>query len=110
MYRCRPMTESIGKAKYILTFIDDFLHYIIIYFIQNKSNVFNCFIKFKAYTEMQTGNKLKILQSDNRGEYISDEFSNYLAKFGIMHETTVPDTLEQNRVKERFNRILMESV
>ena len=36
-------------------------------------------------------------------------FSNFLSKEGIKHETSAPHTPEQNGVAERENRIVMES-
>jgi len=37
--------------------------------------VFAEFVKFKATIELETGNKLKILRSDNGGEYTSRQLS-----------------------------------
>ena len=54
--------------------------------------------------------QLKILRMDNGGEYMSMEFSDYLKTEGIRHEFTVPKTPEENRVAERLNRTLIESV
>jgi len=70
--------------------------------------VFAKFVKFKAVVELETGNRLKILRSDNGGEYTSRQFEAYLAKEGIKHQLTVPYTPQQNGVSERRNRTLME--
>lgn len=59
--------------------------------------------------ERQSGRKLKILRTDNGGEYTSNEFQAYLKRQGIKHETTIPKTPEQNGVAERMNRTLVES-
>ena len=34
----------------------------------------------------QTGRKVKVLRSDNRGKYTSKEFKNYLVSKGIKHQ------------------------
>ena len=60
--------------------------------------------------EKFTGEVLKVLRTDNGGEYTSTEFQNYLKKEGIRHELTVPKTPEQNGVAERMNRTLIEAV
>ena len=52
--------------------------------------------------------KIKILRSGNGGEYTSKEFEDYLKKYGIRHEHTVPKTPEQNGVAERMNWRLVE--
>lgn len=60
--------------------------------------------------EKFTGKNIKVLRTDNGGEYTSKEFENYLKKEGIKHEYTVPKTPEQNGVAERMNRTLVEMV
>jgi transposase InsO family protein len=100
--------ESLNGSKYFLLFIDDFSRYCWVYFLKSKADVFAEFIKFKAAVELETGNKLKILRSDNGGEYTSRQFEAYLAKEGIKHQLTVPYTPQQNGVSERRNRTLME--
>jgi hypothetical protein len=69
---CGPMhNESLNGSKYFLLFIDDFSRYCWVYFLKSKADVFAEFVKFKAAVELETGNKLKILRSDNGGEYTS---------------------------------------
>ena len=54
--------------------------------------------------------KLKILCTDNGGEYTSREFCSFLKTEGIRHELTISKHPEQNGVLERSNRTLVESV
>ena len=42
---------SFGKARYVLTFIDDFSRYSWVFFLIHKSEVFENFIIFKAQAE-----------------------------------------------------------
>jgi hypothetical protein len=42
---------SMSRAKYVLTFIDDWSRYTWVYFLKNKSEVFECFRDFKALAE-----------------------------------------------------------
>ena len=53
---------------------------------------------------------MKILRSDNGGEYTSRAFKQYLSKKGIRHQKTVPYTPMQNGVAERINRTIQERV
>lgn len=53
---------------------------------------------------------MKVIRSDNGGEYTSNGFKAYLTSEGIKHELTIPRTPEQNGVAERANRTLIESV
>ena len=54
--------------------------------------------------------KIKIIRTDNGGEYTSNNFENYLKNEGIVHQTTVVKTPEQNGIAERKNRSLVEKV
>ena len=56
-----------------------------------------------------TEKKIKILRSDNGGEYRSKEFMNYLKEKGIQHQLSVPRTPQQNGVSERMNRTIQEA-
>ena len=53
--------------------------------------------------------KIKILRSDNGGEYTSKGFSNYLKEKGIQHLLSVPRTPQQNGVAERMNRTIQKT-
>ena len=86
-----------------LTFIDDFTHYTWVYVLKKKSDVFKCFNMWTALVENCCGKKLKILRTDNGGEYVSTEFDDYLKSEGIRHERTIPKTPEQNGIAECMN-------
>ena len=81
-----------------------------VYILKNKSQVFEKFVEWKALAENSIGQKLKILCTDNRGEYTSAEYTMYLKKEGVCHEFTVPKTPQQNGVAEWMNRTLVEVI
>ena len=81
-----------------------------IYILKSKDDVFQKFLEWKALAENSSGHKLKVLRTDNGGEYTSAEFESYLKREGIRHERTIPKTPEENGVAERKNRTLAESV
>ena len=60
--------------------------------------------------ERSTGRKIKVLRSDNGGEYKSDPFLKLCRNEGIDRHFTVRETPQQNGIVERFNRILLEKV
>ena len=87
---CRPMqVASKGGSRYMLTFTDDFSRYTTVYFLKNKSEVLSKFKEHVNLVENQNG-KVKVLRSDNGGEYTSHNFANYCAEKGILHEFTSP--------------------
>ena len=102
-------SSSLGGAEYFLTFIDDCTHYTWVYVLKRKSEVFDRFKKWKALVENASGKKLKVLRTDEGGEYTSNEFEEFLKSAGIRHEQTISKTPEQNGVAERMNRTLVES-
>ena len=106
-----PITPAtIGQKQYVLTFIDDKSRRAWIYLIRRKDETFNQFKSWKAEAENQTGKKLKVLRSDNGGEYLANHFKQFRELHGILHETTTPHTPQQNGVAERYNRTLMDMV
>ena len=64
-----------------------------VYFIKQKSDVFETFKKWKALVENEIGKKLKCLRSDNGGEYCSKVFEEYYSTNGIRRQKTIPGKL-----------------
>lgn len=106
---CGPMEKrSIGGARYLLTFTDDYSRKLFVYFLPDKSCVLDIFLEFKQLMENQTECKIKILRTDNGTEYVSKRFEHALKQYGIQHQMTCTYTPEQNGVSERANRSIIE--
>lgn len=104
-----PMeTQSLGGAKYIVSFVDDYSKKVYVYFIRGKDEVFGKFKEFRALVENQMNKRIKILRSDNGKEYMSNDFDNFCKTHGIRREMSTPYTPQQNGVAERMNRTLVE--
>lgn len=101
-------TKSIAGSQYFLLFVDDYSRMTFIYFLKYKNEVFKRFREFKAMVENQQSKKIKILRSDNGGEFCNGEMENYLTQQGIIHQKTVSYTPEQNGICERANRTVVE--
>jgi transposase InsO family protein len=93
---------------YYVSFIDDFSRNTWIYFLRNKSEVFDKFKEFKALVENHTKKKIKVFRTHNGGEFYRNEFEEFCKKCGIARKKTTPYTPQQNGVGERMNRKLME--
>ena len=107
---CGPMSvNSIGGSRYFVTFIDDLSRYTYVYFIKHKHEVLEKFKEFVSLISNITDNTIKVLRSDNGGEYCSKAFEAYLKEHGISHQLTVPYNPAQNGVAERMNRTIVES-
>jgi transposase InsO family protein len=106
---CGPMrTPSLNNRKYFIVFVDDYSRMTWVYFAKEKSEVFSIFKKFKNQVEKQSGNSLKILQTDRGGEFLSKEFDSFCEDFGIFRQLTASYTPQQNGVAERKNRSIVE--
>jgi hypothetical protein len=100
--------SSLGGSHYYATFVDDATRKTWVYCIQQKSNVFDTFKKWKALVENETRKRLKCLRSYNGGEYCRKEFYDYCSYHGIRREKTVRGKPQENGVSERMNMTIME--
>ncbi len=97
--------------------------------MKEKSEVFIHFQIYKAFAKLQTSRKvqelrtnsnrrtyqepagygkMKILRSDNGGEYLSPEFKLFFSLAGIKHQLSVLYSLQQNGLAERMNCTLLD--
>ncbi len=106
---CGPMkTTSHGGARYFFIFIDDFSRKIHVYLLKAKGEAFEKFKQYKALVENEIGHKIKVLRSNNGGEFVCKKFDAFLAECGIQRQTSEPYSPQQNAVAERANRTIME--
>lgn len=102
--------ETPQHKKYYVSFTDETSRYTVVVLMHAKSGTFDAFKALIARWERESGLKIKMLHSDNGGEYKSKDFDNYLAANGIQRRLTVHDTPEHNGVAEGLNRTLLEKV
>ncbi|GKB92348.1 retrotransposon protein, putative, ty1-copia subclass [Tanacetum coccineum] len=108
---CGPLRHvSRQGASYFITFTDDYSRYGYVYLLKHKHEVFETFKVFKNEVENQLGKTIKALRLDRGGEYISQEFKDYLKDCGIVQQLTPPYTPQHNGVSERRNRTLLNIV
>ena len=85
---CGPMSSpSLSGCLYYVLFIDDYFRKSWIYLIKVKSETFD---KFKALIENQIVRHIRILRSDNGGEFESNEFDDFCREAGFKRDLTVP--------------------
>ena len=97
---CGPMqTTSLKRYVYYASFIDDYSRKTWISFLKKKDEVFEIFKEIKALVENLSKNKIKILRSDNGGEFTSNEFNDYCKEARIKRELTIPYNPQQNGVE-----------
>ncbi|GJT16435.1 retrovirus-related pol polyprotein from transposon TNT 1-94 [Tanacetum coccineum] len=89
---------------------DDYSRYGYVYLLKHKHEVFETFKVFKNEVENQLGKTIKAIRSDRGGEYISQEFKDYLKANGIVQQLTPLYTPQHNGVFERRNCTLLDMV
>jgi transposase InsO family protein len=99
---------SLGKFVYYVLFIDDYSRKTWIHFLKEKDKVLNKFQEFKDLVENLSKKNIKVLISDNGGEYTSDEFK-YFCREARIKELTTPYNPQHNGVAERKKRSIVEA-
>ena len=78
---CGPFNvKSLGGASYFVTFLDDFSRKCLIYPLALKEQVFEIVKMFKSYIKNEIGNTIKCLQTNNSGEFCSNDFESFCAR------------------------------
>jgi transposase InsO family protein len=103
-----PITTQSG-IRWFIMFVDDCTRMTWLYTMQHKSDVYNIFPILYHMVRTQFSLPVKIIRSDNGGEYLNFELLNFFQDNSILHETTCPRTPQQNGVVERKNRHILET-
>ena len=103
-------TTSLSRYVYYVSFIDDFSRKIWIYFLNGKDEVFSKFKESKALVENISEKKIKVLRSNNGGEFTSGEFKSFCNEVWIKRELTTPYNPKHNGLVEKKNLTIMEAV
>lgn len=93
--------------NYCVIFVDYYTRYVWAYFIKNKFDIYNVFIRFRALAEKCFKNYIKIFYIDNGGIYLS--LKSFCATNEISHLTTPPDTPKHNRFFECRRHHIIET-
>jgi Integrase core domain/GAG-pre-integrase domain len=108
---CGPIKPmSYNGCNYFVTFIDDHSRMAWTIPIRRKSDVLEEFIVFRKMLKTQFNKRVKKIRSDRGGEYLSEEFTEYLKQKGIEREMAPKGTPQRNGVAERMNRILLDKM
>ncbi len=99
---------TIGGARYLATFTDDYSKWCEVKLLQHKSGLAAALEHVVLLLENQSGKTLKAIRSDRGGEFVNWKVDAFLSSKGIAHQKTVPYSPQQNGVAERMNRTLMD--
>ena len=107
---CGPITpQSVSGMRYFLVLVEHASRMFFVYFLREKSDAVGAINCLRiAYAENVTKEHLAVLESDNGGEFTTQELKTFLISKGIFHVFTAPYNPEQNGTAERANRTLLD--
>jgi len=86
--------ESQGRKKCYITFINDKTYLTHLYLLQTKDEAPKAYKQYEAWVEVNIGKKIKVLNTDQGGEYQRADFVKYLKSKGTHQKLNVHDMLE----------------
>ena len=104
----KSSVESKGGKSYMDTYIDDKTRLTHVYFLQMKDKQPDVYKGYKAWVENHMGVRIKVLNSDQGGEYLGTDFAVYLKSRGTLQKLSVHDTHQESGVAEHCNRTIVE--
>ena len=90
--------STLSGSRWFVTFIDACTRMTWLCLMKTKDEVNLLFQKFHKMIETQYNAKVRVLHSDNGGEYQSSDLQKYLEGHGIIHQITCSNTPQQNEV------------
>ena len=89
-----------------MLFLDHYSHYLWIYPLRTKSEVFQKFLNFRSYVNNRFKCDIAAFQSDHGGEFDNINLLNLFAQNGIQVRFSCPKTSQQNGKSERMIRTI----
>nr|GEX43925.1 hypothetical protein [Tanacetum cinerariifolium] len=104
----KPYSHQVERAKYLFGLVHTDVCGPFRIVSRLRANYFVTFID--DFSQNQLGKTIRSLQSDRGGEYMSQEFLDYLKEHRIIVHRTPPYMPQHNGVLERRNRTLLDMV
>nr|GEX84972.1 retrovirus-related Pol polyprotein from transposon TNT 1-94 [Tanacetum cinerariifolium] len=116
MNLCGPMrVESINGKRYVLVIVDDYSRYTWTQFLRSKDETPEVLIDFLRLVQRGLHAQVRIIRTNKGTEFLSKTLHAYFASDGILHQTLVARTPEQNgsrayRVFNKRTRVIVETI
>lgn len=102
--------SSISGVRYYVLFLDHYTHFLWVYPLRRKSEVFSKFLHFSAFIQTQFQTQIKAFQCDNGGEFNNSDFHQFFDSHGIKVRFSCPHTSQQNGKSERMIRTINNAI
>nr|GFA70193.1 putative ribonuclease H-like domain-containing protein [Tanacetum cinerariifolium] len=100
---------SINGKRYVLLIVDDYSRYTWTHFLRSKDETPKVLIDFLRLVQIGLQAQVRIVQTDKGTKILNQTLHAYFAAEGILHQTSVARTPEQNDVVERRNCTFVEA-
>ena len=84
--------------RWFVTFVDDCTRMTWLYLLKHKNDVCNVFQVFHKMISTQFNTLIKIVRSNNEGEYYKNELTNFMKSVDILYQTSRPNSPQQNGI------------
>jgi transposase InsO family protein len=99
---CGPVKPvTLGGRCYFLLLVDDATRYMWVVLLTAKSEASSAIKRIQAAVKKECGRKLRVLRTNDKGEFTAAEFIAYCADEGVTRHFSAPYTPQQNGVVER---------
>jgi hypothetical protein len=104
---CGPVTAATPRGRrYFPLLVGDLSRYMWVVVLSSKGEATDAIRRAQAATEAECGRKLRVLRTDNGGEFTTAEFASCCADEGVQRHYT-PYSPQQNGVVERRNQTVV---
>nr|GEZ40619.1 retrovirus-related Pol polyprotein from transposon TNT 1-94 [Tanacetum cinerariifolium] len=113
---CGPMrVASINGKRYVLVIVDDYSRYTWTHFLRSNDETPDVLIDFLSLVQRGLQAQVRVVRTDKGTEFLNQTLHAYFAAEGILHQTSIARTPEQNgsrsyRVFNKRTRVIMESI
>lgn len=106
---CGPIDPATwDKKKYMLTILDDYTHYCVVYLLEDKNEAEEYLKEFVEEAEAFHNKRVSKIRCDNGGEFVNHRIKKWSKAKGIFMDYTIPYSPQLNGKAERLNRTLVE--
>ena len=102
----RPQT--LGRKLYDMVIVDTFSQRFFVILLAKKSNAATALMRWIPRVEVQTSQRLHRLRSDNGGEFLANDLTDWLNLRGVTQQTTPSYSPQSNGIAERAKRTLQD--
>ena len=102
--------KGMHGVLYTLTLLDHATYWLEEPLCKSKDEAFAKYVTHQTRLKTQENITIKVLHSDRGGEFLSDNFTNFLEGQGTIRKLTVHDTPEHNGNAERAHRPLLNII